>query len=72
MQQEALKADYQAEEVLGAATAQTPRTGLRDAALATVAAWEAQSDLEAALEALKANPGRPQHRSRPWRPTQAA
>ena len=54
LQQEALKADYQAEEVLGAATAQTPRTGLRDAALATVAAWEAQSDLEAALEALKA------------------
>jgi hypothetical protein len=62
-QQEALDAENETEEVLSTAaplsTVAQPRTGLREAAAATVAAWEAQDGLEAALMALKAAlPGR--------------
>jgi hypothetical protein len=58
LQQEALDAENEAEVALGeespVAAATEPRTGLREAAAATVAAWETQDGLEAALEALKA------------------
>ena len=61
LQQEALDADNAVEDARGAAgaaplvpTTLVGRSSLRDAALATVAAWEAQSGLEAALGALKA------------------
>jgi hypothetical protein len=58
LQQEVLDAENAAEVALGetaplAAPAQA-RTNLREAAAATVAAWEAQDGLEAALTALKA------------------
>ncbi len=58
LQQETLNAENAAEVALGkpapAATPAKPRTGLREAATATVNAWKAQDGLEAALEALKA------------------
>jgi hypothetical protein len=62
LQQEALDAETTAEVALGksdpVAAAARPRTSLREAATATVAAWEAQDGLEAALTALKAALGR--------------
>jgi hypothetical protein len=61
LQQEALDAENEAEEVLAAVApppAPQPRKGLREAATATVAAWEAQDRLEAALASLKAALGR--------------
>jgi hypothetical protein len=58
MQQEALDAENEAEEVLAPAAplpaAPQARRGLREAAMAVVTAWEAQDGLEAALVALKA------------------
>ena len=61
LQQEALDADNAAEDELRAAgaaplvqTARVGRSSLRDAATGAVAAWEAQSGLDEALEALKA------------------
>ena len=57
VQQDALDANDQAEEalaVVAALTARVGRSSLRDAATGAVAAWEAQSGLDEALEALKA------------------
>ncbi|TCI00781.1 DUF3489 domain-containing protein [Roseococcus sp. SYP-B2431] len=58
LQQEALAAENAAEEALETAEAPRTRHGLREAASAAVAAWEAQDGLEAALGALKAALGR--------------
>ncbi|WP_421989947.1 DUF3489 domain-containing protein [Roseococcus sp.] len=58
LQQEASAAEGEAELALGetapVAAATRTRTGLREAATATVVAWEAQEHLEDALAALKA------------------
>ncbi|WP_421989957.1 DUF3489 domain-containing protein [Roseococcus sp.] len=58
LQQEALYAEHAAETALGetalVAAAAQPRMSLREASTATVAAWESQEGLEAALTALKA------------------
>ena len=58
LQQEALDAGGAAEGALDAVAtagaARKPQLGLRDAAMAAVATWEAQSDLEAALGVLRA------------------
>ncbi|MDB5377731.1 MAG: hypothetical protein JWR00_2177 [Rubritepida sp.] len=58
LQQEALDAENEAEVALGeespVAAVTEPRTNLREAAAAIVAAWEAQDGLEAALAVLKA------------------